>query len=122
MGLQMASRAPDLFIPSCGLPELGHQHGLFDYKPLATVFKQRGGVEGRGDAVMLCASLALVDNPNLLTERGALLLDGDGAHHLALGDVICIFAAQLPALLPNCFHWSSESVPSPITHCLRTRS
>ena len=82
------------------MPKPGVRQGLFDYEPLAAAFERRVGGEGGGDAVTLYAPLAMVENPNLLTDRGALLQDGDGAHHLALGDVICF--RSRPNALPYC--------------------
>ena len=107
VGLLMASPAPDLFMPTRGLPELGHPFGFFDYKPLAAAFERRGGGECGGDAVTLCLPLILRDQPNRLSERGcsladrgALLRDGRGAHHLAPGDVICS-SGRGPTLRPT---------------------
>ena len=100
VGEQMASPAPDLFLLARLLPKPGMRQGLFDCEPLAAAFEGRGGGEGRGDAVTLCAPLSLVDRASRLTDRGALLQDGDGAHHVAPGDVICI--RSRPNALPYC--------------------
>ena len=95
------------------------RHALFEYEPLAAVFERSGIGEGGGDAITLCLALTLVDSPNLLTERGALLRDGDGAHHLALGDSICI--RSRPHALPYC-RTASERVRPPHTNFHPTRS
>ena len=76
------------------------RHALFEYEPLAAVFERSGIGEGGGDAITLCLALTLVDSPNLLTERGALIVDGRENRHLAPGVVICF--RSRPNALPYC--------------------
>lgn len=72
-----------------GLPAAGMLFGLFDREPSAAAIERSGS-----KAVTLYTPLAVYDDPNLLTARGALVNDDRGISHHASGNVICHLQAN----------------------------
>lgn len=90
-GKQMASPAPDLFMPARGPPELDLKYGLFDSDPSVAAALERCGRGEVGRSATPYTPLLLTDDPDRLGDHGPLLLHPPTCRHLHVpGDLICI--------------------------------